>query len=54
MILLIAGTTLAGKYSASSGSHLGHELAAALAWAGVDKARIKARAMMRFRSFQLL
>jgi hypothetical protein len=41
----MTGTTLAGKCRANSRSHLGHELAAALACAGVDRARISDSAM---------
>ena len=45
-IWLIIGTIFLGKYSLSSGSHLGHDvIGAALAWAGVDRARISDSAM---------
>ena len=45
-IWLMIGTTLEGKYSLSSGSHFGHDvIGAALAWAGVDRARISDSAM---------
>ena len=46
MIRDMTGTTLAGKYRLSSGSHWGHELGAALAWAGTDNAVMRASAMI--------
>jgi hypothetical protein len=52
-IRLIVGTTFAGKFCRSSGSHCGHELAAADAWLGMDNAVRRANAMMRF-MFSLL
>ena len=50
----ITGTTLAGKCLRSSGSHLGHELAAALAGAGANKAVVSIKAITSFSTFPIL
>jgi hypothetical protein len=50
----MTGTTFAGKCCASSDSHLGHELAAALAGAGVNKAVVSIKAIKNFRPFPIL
>ena len=50
----MTGTTFAGKCWANSGSHLGHELAAALAGAGANKAVVSIKAITSFSTFPIL
>ncbi len=50
----IIGTIWAGKCRRSSGSHLGHELEAAFACAGVNRAVVSIKAITSFSTFPIL
>ena len=50
----IIGTTLAGKCWANKGSILGHELGAAFACAGLNRAVVSMRAITSFSTFPIL